>query len=345
MKIPVLEGCSKRFTVQLHDANGAAVDATDYDWQGGAESSKSAVDMQPVHVSAEGVELLLPGITPEKEINYYRTAALWNYQLRAVHKTTRAVYVVLQGELEVLPWIGATEAAPADTAADAVSVQAALNNGTVAVNVVLDAAAGVTLTDEQKALLIAPAMEALQGKAFATLATMPETAGECDAWILPPEAVPHDVRLDEVVVPAVANTCNTPVYLAVFAKSGSASLLLGVSDKAVTWPNGVDVRWGFSSGITVPEGYRVECFLATGPDVVTATDAPAPGVRIKLHDANTGNGQVRYQKSWYRDRLPYVLFAQSGHAGDTTAHLSATEHTALDELLAKKDALLALVNS
>ncbi len=199
------------------------------------------------------------------------------------------------------------------------------------------------LTAEQKAELVAPAMEVLHGQEFATLEAMPENTGECDAWSIPAEAVPHGVRLTAVVVPAVANTCATPVYLAFFAKSSSSSLSLGVSDAPATWQSGEDVRWGFSSGVEVPEGYRVELFLATAPDVVTATDAPAPGVRIKMHDAMAGEGKVRYQGGWYSSRLPYVRFVKGGHIGDTTAHLTATERAGLAELLARKDELLALL--
>lgn len=75
--INVLEGCSKRFIVQLQNA-----DATAFDWQGGAETTRSAVDMQPVRVSAEGAELLLPPVAPERMLHYYEDAVWWHYQLR-----------------------------------------------------------------------------------------------------------------------------------------------------------------------------------------------------------------------------------------------------------------------
>ena len=183
----------------------------------------------------------------------------------------------------------------------------------------------------------------LHGMEFATLEAMPANTGECDAVVLPAEVVPHGVRVDEVVVPAVANDCATKLYLAVFAKNGSISRLLGVSDVGVAWQSGDDVRWVFGGGYVVPDGYRVELFLTASPEVVTATDAPAPGVRIKLHDANSGEGQVRYQESWYRDRLPYVKFVKRGHFENTSVHLTATEHAGLAELLACKDELLALL--
>ena len=39
------------------------------------------------------------------------------------------------------------------------------------------------------------------------------------------------------------------------------------------------------------------------------------------------------------------LFVPIDHVDDTTSHLSESEHTGLSELLANKDALLALLNS
>ena len=41
---------------------------------------------------------------------------------------------------------------------------------------------------------------------------------------------------------------------------------------------------------------------------------------------------------------PGPLFTPASHEADATLHLTADEHTALSELLANKDALLALLN-
>ena len=171
---------------------------------------------------------------------------------------------------------------------------------------------------------------------FYTTDAMPTNSGECDAVSLPATVVPHEQSISAITMPDVQNACSTPLYLAAFAKVGStSSQRLGVSTNAVTWAVGDVVRWQFAPAISIPEGCRLELFLCTDPATVTSTDAPAPGVRIAVHDLNSGEGAVRYQGVWYNNRTPYVSFDTSGHANDTSIHVSEADRTKWDNAAPK----------
>jgi len=325
MKVQVLEGCSKRFIVQLQGA-----DATAYDWQGGAESAKSAVDMQPVSVSAEGAELLLPPVAPETENNYYPTPARWYYQLRAVDKTTRAVYVVLQGELEVLPWRGATEAAPADVAAGAVAVQANIDASPVVVNVQPEFAAPATV-----AVSVGPAAAAEDNyNAYGFGYVVPQ-AGSITALDL-------ECRDSGTATPAA-----TPIWVKVWR--GASLQLVAVSANAQVHDLSAKLRYTFAAPFEVAAGEELRVSFHTEDGLaatayqmgqrcclrVLAKDPASPGGLLG-DQGGYGAASDATQRSWVAKHTWHMqapLFAPADHT-----------HPGLDELLAHKDELLALLN-
>lgn len=323
--INVLEGCSKRFIVQLQNA-----DATAFDWQGGAETTRSAVDMQPVRVSAEGAELLLPPVAPERMLHYYEDSVWWHYQLRAVDKATRAVYVILEGRLKVEPWRGATEAAPADVAAGAVAVQANIDAAAVTVTVQPEFAAPATVP-----AAVGPSGDTEDNyNAYGFGYVVPQ-AGSITALDL-------ECRHTGAATPAA-----TPIWAKVWR--GASLQLAAVSANAQVHDLSATLRYTFTEPFEVAAGEELRVSFHTEDGAasayqmgrqcclrVLAKDPAAPGGLLG-EQGGYGAASDATQRSWIAKHTWHMqapLFAPANHT-----------HPGLDELLAHKDALLALVNS
>lgn len=333
MKIQVLEGCSKRFVVQLKNADGTAAAASLYEFTGGAENTKTAVDMQLVQVTADGAELLLPPISAEKELNFYDVSNRWHYQLRAVDKATRAVYVLLAGELEVIPWRGATEAAAVDVAAAVVTVQVT----PVAEHVEVEAAV-------------------LPAEPLYTTATMKPAGTQEDnfdsygfACVATQSGTVTGLTI-ECRVGGTARPEATPVYVKIWR----GTTLVARSTNACQHALAATLSYAFEPfAVNAGDELRVTYHTAEG----LAADAWQMGVQccqraVALTSGESGgmfDANGRFSNTAYTAKYTFHVladrFAPAAHTADSTAHLTATEHTALAELLARKDDLLALLNS
>lgn len=321
--INVLEGCSKRFIVRLQNA-----DASSFDWQGGAETTRSAVDMQLVRVSAEGAELLLPPVAPERMLHYYEDSVAWHYQLRAVDKATRAVYVILEGRLNVEPWRGATEAAPADVAAGAVAVQANIDAASVTVTVQPDFAAPASVP-----AAVGPSGDTEDNYNAHGFGYVLPQAGSITALDL-------ECRHSTPAAPA-----DTPIWVKVWR--GESQQLAAVSANSQVHTVGSTLHYAFDPPIEVAAGeeLRVSFHTAEGLASTSYQMGQVCCLRVLAKDPTTGGGLLGSQggygtdtlKSWvpkHTWRMVVPCFAPANHT-----------HPGLDELLAYKDALLALVNS
>lgn len=160
MDIQTLEGVRKRFVVRLADSEGAPVDATLYDFGGGAECTGGlSVDMEVVEVTRAGAVLELPALTPGPVKEWTREREPWRYQLRATEKATGGLFVVLSGAASVTEWRGATgadgaamqmETVQAVVGVDGSAVQVAVTLGNVQPSTAALAALGLLQAERVK---------------------------------------------------------------------------------------------------------------------------------------------------------------------------------------------------
>lgn len=135
MNIETLEGTQKKFIVSLHDGDGNALDATLYNWGGGAECGGGlSVDMKVEDVTAACAVLLLQPLVPGPVKGWKGEREEWHYQLRATEKSTGRIFVVLEGEAKVKEWRGATESAGEEIALTAVEAVVQVEAGHVQVD-------------------------------------------------------------------------------------------------------------------------------------------------------------------------------------------------------------------
>lgn len=141
MNIITLEGVHKRFEVRMKDSAGNAVDATAYEFGGGAECSGGlSADMVSVSVTPEVAVLHLQPLTPGPVKGWKGERELWNYQLRAVEKATQRLFVVLSGQASVEEWRGATDADGSDTQLESVHAEVVVDGEIVQVDATLESA-------------------------------------------------------------------------------------------------------------------------------------------------------------------------------------------------------------
>ena len=141
MNIITLEGVHKRFEVRMKDSAGNAVDATAYEFGGGAECAGGlSADMVSVSVTPEVAVLHLQPLTPGPVKGWKGERELWNYQLRAVEKATQRLFVVLSGQASVEEWRGATEADGSDTQLESVHAEVVVDGEIVQVDATLESA-------------------------------------------------------------------------------------------------------------------------------------------------------------------------------------------------------------
>jgi hypothetical protein len=137
----------------------------------------------------------------------------------------------------------------------------------------------------------------------------PVGTGEWTGWRLPADMVPHGVLLSGLVVPAIANTSTTPLWVAVYLREGGINrALLTRSKEAKAWTNGEDVTWEFVSPIEVPAGAGLELDWAESLEAIGDTSAERPGQRLKSSVLGEGGAELRYDAAWYGDRTPFLGF-------------------------------------
>ena len=152
-------------------------------------------------------------------------------------------------------------------------------------------------------------------------------------------------------VGGTARPTNTPVYVKIWRGSTE---LLARSDNACQHALAATLSYTFEPfTVTAGEELRVTYHTADG---ITTTAyqmgtqccqravALATGETGGMLDSN-GNFSNTAWTAKYTWHMLTARFAPAAHASDTTVHITALEHAGLSELLARKDALLALLNN
>ncbi len=156
-----------------------------------------------------------------------------------------------------------------------------------------------------------------------------------------------------------ATPANAPMWLKVWR--GETQQMITVSANAQTHAVGEVLHYTFAETFSVVAGeeirvsFHAEDGLATtayqmGQQCclrVLAKEPTTPGGILGLAGGYGADGNVT-QRSWipkHTWHMQISRFAPAAHTADTTAHMTAEEHAGLVDLLANKDALLALLNS
>lgn len=164
--------------------------------------------------------------------------------------------------------------------------------------------------------------------------------------------------LSAITIPCRTNTtgsiCSTPVYLSIWQRmlpSDTEFTWIGTSTNTAAQSVGLSSRWEFDNLELNGEDIRI-CPVTDasvhwqetnmlGGRAVACTDTASTGCRIYSSTANSNHlVELLLEMSELHQR-----FTPGIHADDTTIHLTAEEHASLAELLARKDALLALLNT
>jgi len=164
--------------------------------------------------------------------------------------------------------------------------------------------------------------------------------------------------LSAIAMPCRSNTsgaiCTTPVYLSIWQRmhpGDTEFTWIGTSSNTASQSVGLSSRWEFDHLQLNGEDIRIipvdDASLnwqethVLGGRAVACADTASAGCRIHSATANSNHlVELRIEMLEQHRR-----FAPGIHADDAAIHLSAEEHASLAELLAHKDALLALLNS
>lgn len=152
----------------------------------------------------------------------------------------------------------------------------------------------------------------------------------------------------------IAGLTTTPLYMSIWQRNLATDTdltWLATSTNAVTQVIGETGRWLFDNISLNGQDIRI-CFVsdpssqwnatnALGARVIACTDGVANGCRIYTQSGNT-NHLLELHIDFVEENY---VFTPGLHLKDTTLHLSEEEHAQLSELLANKDALLALLNT
>ena len=139
-------------------------------------------------------------------------------------------------------------------------------------------------------------------------------------------------------------------YLGVFEENASGNFVhVGTSTNAVNQAAGANSIWLFD-GVSL-SGTKIRLSLMTNRTSTALSTSLILGARGAYNDtdgcylSNSSGGTEKYLiGAVFTIGTPGPLFTPASHEADATLHLTADEHTALSELLANKDALLALLN-
>ena len=164
--------------------------------------------------------------------------------------------------------------------------------------------------------------------------------------------------LSAITMPCRTNTtgsiCTTPVYLSIWQRmqpSDTEFTWIGTSTNTAAQSVGLSSRWEFDNLELNGEDIRI-CPVTDasvhwqetnmlGGRAVACTDTASIGCRIYSSTANSNHlVELHFEMNELHQR-----FTSGIHADNAAIHLSESEHTGLSELLANKDALLALLNN
>ena len=141
-----------------------------------------------------------------------------------------------------------------------------------------------------------------------TLDEIPTNDGELNAVHVPSSKVPHNIRITSVEMPIAGNTTSTPLYLVCYIVSSSdTKTKIGRSSNAVTVSSGITAKWDFEQEIIVPDGSKIEFFIATENSTINDNNVSVPGVHINCYQLGSGSGSIRYGANWY-SRDVYLRF-------------------------------------
>lgn len=367
INIRTLEGVAKRFELALRTASGAPLPAAEWQLGGGAEnSSGEKVDATVVEFADGRAVLQLPPLTPGPQKVCKPRREPWGYQLRATELATGRVYVLLQGELTVDPWYGETEPGEGMVDASRVAADAALADAEVVTGTITIGIAGprgeqgpqgekgepftyADLTEEQKAELVAPlAYE----EAPVSPAGTPDNNANVYGFAY---TLSRAGLITALEVRCRINGTATPTDAPLWVKVWRGTTLLGVSHNSQLHAVGAVLRYEFAEPFAVAAGDELRVSFHTEDGL--STTAYQMGVEscvrsVTLQEGESG-GALNSSGGWgsqsytaaHTWHMQVERYAPAAHVEDTTAHLTEEEHAGLTALLAKKDALLALLNS
>ncbi len=161
-------------------------------------------------------------------------------------------------------------------------------------------------------------------------------------------------KLKKVTIPC-RKTASTEMtisasYLGIFEEQDNGTFIhVGTSTNTVVQTLGTDSVWLFNNLKLNGRKLRI-CLMASS----TTTELNTSLILSGLGVYNDSDGCYLTNSSGSTEKYlicatfdldsPGPLFVPIDHVDDTTSHLSESEHTGLSELLANKDALLALIN-
>lgn len=210
--------------------------------------------------------------------------------------------------------------------------------------VILEGRRANVFTAEDKAELTSTALSALDGEKY-TSTTTADSDGEFSAIRLGATIVPHNVELGSVSIKAL-NDMTTPLYLVAFVRNAQG----GVASKHIsahrrTWVVGDNVTWDFPEAIVIPDNNYLELYLCLELDDILFSNVERPGshkLRANHNSASVANCAVRYDGTWYSDRVVLVNFYTKAHANDYSLHLTPTDRDSVDRLGPVIDSVEAL---
>lgn len=148
------------------------------------------------------------------------------------------------------------------------------------------------------------------GYEFATVTTTHADC-ECNAIHLV-SGLPYGCKIDRISIP-VKNTVTTPLYLAVWTLDANGTKTYrGLSEKAISWTAGKRATWTFAESFVIPQGHKLEIFLAENSAAVGETETNTINYHLVCDYKTGGSGTVRWQNGWYGGRDVLVYVGKSG---------------------------------
>lgn len=210
--------------------------------------------------------------------------------------------------------------------------------------VILEGYRANVFTAEDKVELTSTALSALYGEKYTTTTTA-DADGEFSAIRLGSTVVPHNVELGSVSIKAL-NDMTTPLYLVAFVRNAQRAVASKhISARRRTWTAGDDVTWDFPEAIVIPDNNYLELYLCLELDDILFSDVARPGshkLKANNNSASIADCAVRYDGTWYYDRVVLVNFYTKAHANDYSLHLTPTDRDSVDRLVPVIDSVEAL---